>query len=76
MPESEKKPEPPTVDWNAYRLVFEVGYTVAIPLVMFALAGRFLDRRLDTSPWLLLTGIVVSIFISSFIVYRKVKKII
>ena len=71
----QEKPEPP-VDWNAYRLVFEVGYTVAIPLVLFALGGRFLDKKLDTAPWLLLAGVVVSVFISSFLVYRKVSKIL
>ena len=69
------KPEP-MVDWNAYRLVFEVGYTVAIPLVLFAAGGRYLDKLFDTSPWLLLVGIIISIFVSSFLVYRKVSKIL
>ena len=63
-------------DFNAYSLVFEVGYTVAIPLVLFALVGRYTDRMFDTGPWLLLLGIVVSIFVSSFLVYRKVSKIL
>lgn len=88
MPESEKNEDTPLnppykevgektgFDFNAYRLVFEVGYMVAIPLVLFALGGRYLDNKLGTAPWLLLTGIVVSIFITSFIVYKKVKKIL
>jgi|GEM_PF-2024264 len=63
-------------DFNVYGLTFEVGYTIALPLVLFALAGRYADKMFGTSPWLLLAGTVVSIFVSSFIVYRKVKDIL
>lgn len=58
-------------DFSALKLAWELGYVITIPLVVFALLGRFLDKKLDTSPWLLLIGILVSIFISSFGVYRK-----
>lgn len=75
MSESEEKTESP-VDFNAWQLAWELGYTIAIPIVLLALFGRFLDRQFDSSPWLLLAGIVVSIIISSTIVYRKVSKII
>lgn len=61
-------------DFNAWQLAFELGYTIAIPIVFLALLGRFADKRLDSSPWLLLTGIVVSLFATSFLVYRKVSK--
>ena len=64
------------VDWNVYRLVFEVGYTVAIPLVLLALGGRYLDGQFGTKPWLMLAGILLSMFVSSFLIYRKVKDII
>lgn len=66
----------PIVNWSVYSLVFEVGYTIAIPLVLCAVGGRYLDKMLNTSPWLLLFGIIISIFISSFLVYRKVSKIL
>lgn len=75
MSESEEKTESP-VNFNAWQLAWELGYTIAIPIVLLALFGRFLDRQFDSSPWLLLAGIVVSIIISSTIVYRKVSKII
>ncbi|KKU77250.1 MAG: hypothetical protein UY03_C0018G0028 [Parcubacteria group bacterium GW2011_GWA2_47_64] len=71
----EKKPEPP-VDFNAWQLAWELGYTIAIPIVALALVGRWMDKQLETSPWLLLVGIVLSIFISSAMVYRKVSKIL
>ncbi|MDO8594030.1 MAG: AtpZ/AtpI family protein [bacterium] len=83
MTESEKKEEQPPKaapftkgDFNAWQLAWELGYTIAIPIVVLALVGRWGDKKLETSPWLLLAGIVVSIFITSFAVYRKVKGIL
>lgn len=57
--------------WSAIYLAWELGYSIAIPLVCLALFGRFLDKKLDTSPWLLLIGILFSILISSYLVYKK-----
>lgn len=62
--------------WSALGLAWELGYTIAVPLVVFALGGRLLDRKLDTSPWLLLTGIFISLVVSSWLVYFKMIKII
>lgn len=62
--------------WSALALAWELGYTIAIPIVVFALGGRVLDRKLGTSPWLLLTGIFLSLIISSWLVYWKTIKII
>jgi ATP synthase protein I len=57
-------------------LAWELGYTIAIPLVVLALVGRLLDKTFGTSPILLLAGVFLSIFVSSFLVYRKTKKIL
>lgn len=61
---------------SALSLAFELGYTIAIPLVVFALVGRLIDKRFDTSPWFLLTGIIISIIISTWAVYIKTMKIL
>lgn len=60
----------------ALGLAWELGYTIAIPIVAFALLGRFADKKFDTSPFLLLAGILFSIIISSWVIYKKVSKII
>ena len=57
-------------------LAWELGYTIAIPIVALALGGRFLDKSFGTGPILLLVGIFVSILLTSFLVYRKTKKIL
>ncbi len=57
-------------------LAFELGYTIAIPIVGFALLGRLADRFFGSSPFLILAGVLVSIFLSSWLIYKKVAKII
>ena len=62
--------------WSALSLAWELGYTIAVPIVVFALGGRLLDRKLETAPWLLLAGIFLSLVVSSWLVYFKTIKII
>jgi ATP synthase protein I len=57
--------------WSALGFAWELGYSIAVPLVVFALAGRLLDKKLGTSPWLLLFGLLLAITSSSYIVYKK-----
>ena len=60
---------------QALGLAWELGYTVAIPIIIFALGGRMLDTKLGSSPWMLLAGIGVALMISGTAVYWKTIKI-
>lgn len=62
--------------WSAVGFAWELGYSIAIPLVLFTLGGRLLDKKLETSPWLLLSGLFISIIVTFYIVYQKLIKII
>lgn len=62
--------------FRAAQLAWSLGYTIALPLVIFALGGRFLDKKFDTGPWLFLAGVLLSIIVSSWAVWLKVAKII
>ncbi len=62
--------------WSALSLAWQLGYSIAIPIVVFALGGRLLDKKLGTSPWLLLSGVILSLFLSTFLVYVKTIKIL
>jgi F0F1-type ATP synthase assembly protein I len=62
--------------WSMLSLAWELGYLIALPLIFFALIGRFLDKYFHTSPWLFLCGISMAIIISVYIVYKKIIKII
>lgn len=61
--------------WDALGLAWEMGYTIAVPLILFALGGRFLDRWIGTAPWLMLIGIGVAIAISSIAITRKIRSV-
>jgi len=61
--------------WSALGFAWQLGYSIVIPIVVFALAGRLLDKKLDTSPWLLLTGILISIIVTTVLVYQKTIKV-
>lgn len=63
-------------EFSALGLAWELGYTIAVPFVALALLGRYLDKKLGTSPWILLVGILVSIAVSSWAVYKKTLDII
>lgn len=61
--------------WQAMGLAWELGYTIAIPLVVLALLGRLADKWFGTGPWLFLTGMILSIVISSILVVKKTQSI-
>lgn len=61
--------------WSALSLAWELGYTIAVPIVILALLGRFLDKKLGTSPFLLLAGIFLSLIITSIGVAKKTMRI-
>ncbi|HPN54596.1 MAG TPA: AtpZ/AtpI family protein [Candidatus Moranbacteria bacterium] len=62
--------------WSALSFAWELGYSIAIPIVLFTLGGRLLDKKLQTSPWLLLVGLFISIVVTFCIVYKKLMEII
>jgi F0F1-type ATP synthase assembly protein I len=61
--------------WSALGFAWQLGYSIVIPIVVFALIGRLLDKKLDTSPWMLLAGILISIVVTTVLVYQKTIKI-
>jgi len=41
------------------------------PLVVFAVGGAMIDKKINTSPWFLLGGIGLALVITSIMVYGK-----
>lgn len=68
--------KPKKNSWSAVGFAWELGYSITIPLVVFTLGGRLLDKRLETAPWLLLAGLFFSIIVTFYIVYGKLMEII
>ena len=76
----DQSPEQPEEEkdkiFSAWGLAWELGYTISIPIILLALLGRLGDKTFGTSPFLLLAGILLSILLSSYLIYRKVVKIL
>lgn len=61
---------------EALALAGTMGFTIAVPLVLFVLGGRYLDRQLGTSPWLLLTGLGLAVTASTILLVRKFSQLL
>lgn len=56
----------------AFGLIGQIGFATAIPLVVFGLLGRYLDKQLGTSPYLTVAGFIAA----TPIVYFTIRKIV
>ncbi|MDP3740873.1 MAG: AtpZ/AtpI family protein [bacterium] len=54
-------------------IAFQLGFIIAIPVVVFAYFGKWLDARAGTDPLLTLIGILTAIIFTSVWIYRKFK---
>lgn len=52
-------------------IVWTIGFMVAVPLVGFALLGKYADTAFGSSPLFFLIGVVLSIIVSSIMIFRK-----
>jgi len=62
--------------WRAVKIGSELGFTIAIPLVVLLLIGKMLDKHFHTSPIFLLIGLSLSFIISAISLYRTVNPIL
>lgn len=61
--------------WSVLNLAWELGYIIALPVVILGFGGAWIDKKLGSSPGFILTGILLSVIISGVAVYRKIKKL-
>ena len=57
-------------------LVGQVGWSVAVPLVVFILIGVFLDKQFETKPTFILGGLVLGMVVSFYSLYKLLKPFI
>lgn len=60
---------------SVLNLAFELGYLIALPIVILGFGGAWLDKKLDTSPLFLLVGMMLSIIISGVAIHRRIKSL-
>jgi len=61
--------------WWAIGFVWDVFVSIALPTVVFALGGRWLDNRWHTSPWFTLIGLLISLVAVWFLVRYQAKRL-
>lgn len=64
-------PKPKNDTIIALELAWELGYMIALPLVIFVLIGRYVDHVFSTSPLFILIGVLIAFIISSYFVWQK-----
>lgn len=62
--------------WSMVRLASELGFIIALPLVVLALAGKWLDLRIHTFPWFTLAGIILAITTTTLWLTKRLKSFI
>lgn len=59
----------------AFGLAGQLGFMIGVPIVLLALAGRYLDISIGTSPLFLLLGALLAAITSGIWVYRSVDRL-
>lgn len=60
---------------NVWSLASELGFLIAIPLVIFILIGVKLDKTFGTTPLFIILGMILAFVLSATSIVRKVKKL-
>ncbi len=77
MEQNEQKPNNDLMKkWGMVNLATEFGFIIALPLVVFALLGKWLDGKWGTFPWLTLAGIVLAITSTTIWMTKRLKSYI
>lgn len=62
--------------WLSVQLVWDMGWLIAIPVVVLGFAGAYADREFGTSPLYILIGFGLASVLSAIGVKRRLKNII
>lgn len=55
------------------RIVGDFGATIAVPVVLFAMAGQWLDEKYAKTPFFTVLGFVLAATLSGRMIYKKAK---
>jgi F0F1-type ATP synthase assembly protein I len=58
----------------AFRIMADIGASIAIPVVLCSMAGKALDARYGTAPWLLIAGFALAAAVSAVVIAKKARR--
>ncbi len=71
-----KEVSPKDSTFLGFEFALDLGFTIAIPAVLFGLLGRYVDIKWGTSHWFFMLGLGFA-FLTSFVsIFRKVRVIL
>jgi F0F1-type ATP synthase assembly protein I len=73
-PQDQPTENPAMTFRTAAGFALELGYAIAVPLVVFGAAGRYLDGRFGSAPMLFLAGILLALAASVVWLARKIRR--
>jgi F0F1-type ATP synthase assembly protein I len=56
-------------------MVGELGFIIAIPLLVTIVAGIWVDKKLSTTPLFMIVGILLAITVSAITIGRKIQQL-
>lgn len=57
----------------AFKMLGDFGASIAVPVVLFVLAGQYLDEKYNKSPFFTIMGFVLAALLSAKVIYKKAK---
>lgn len=57
---------------RALALAAEIGFVIAVPIVVFSYLGSWADRQLGTEPLFLLIGVLLGMFTGFYSIYQLI----
>lgn len=64
MDKEESKNKQRSANFSALAMAGQLGFIIALPLVLLALLGRWLDQRYNASPLFLLLGVLLALVVT------------
>ena len=74
METSSEKPKKALDKRELISIAFQLGFIIALPILAFGFAGKWLDARSGTEPLFTLLGILLAIISTSVWIYGKFKE--
>lgn len=56
-------------------MVGELGFVIAVPLLVAIVAGIWIDKKFSTTPLFMIVGILLAITVSTITIGRKIKQL-
>jgi ATP synthase protein I len=61
---------------NAFALLMQFGLTVAIPIIVGVVLGKFIDKTVGTDHIFMFVFLAIGVLVSCYAVYREIKRFI